>query len=320
MPKLREQIALRLGARADQVVTTCGGMHALFLLAFVLCEPGDEVVMTTPQFPLGRNAFAAVGARARELPLSFDAGYRVDPAAMQDLLGPATRAVLLASPQNPTGVATPAPVLRDLLARIAKRAPHAYLIVDETYREAVYGEDAPAPSAFPLGERVVVTASLSKCHGSPGLRIGWAATSDAALLKQLTVAKFNTIISCGVLDEALALRALERQDGILASRRVRLARGLTQTAEWINAHRELVQWVMPDAGALCCVRLRPEAFDAAAVTRFYGAMQREGARVAPGDWFGDEARVFRLGFGFLEPDALERALAATGRALLAAVS
>jgi DNA-binding transcriptional MocR family regulator len=60
-----------------------------------------------------------------------------------------------------------------------------------------------------------------------------------------------------------------------------------------------VDWVRPDAGAICCVRLKPTVFGDAAVNSFYEAVAAKGARVANGAWFGDEVRVFRLGFGLL---------------------
>jgi DNA-binding transcriptional MocR family regulator len=73
--------------------------------------------------------------------------------------------------------------------------------------------------------------------------------------------------------------------------------------------------VRPDAGALCCVRLKPPAFDAIAVGRFYDALPGNGVRVGNGVWFGDEPRIFRLGFGLLPPPDLDAALAALGLAL-----
>ena len=84
----------------------------------------------------------------------------------------------------------------------------------------------------------------------------------------------------------------------------------------------MVDWVRPDAGALCCLRLKPSVFDDAAVGRFYESLPEERTRVAKGDWFGDEERVFRLGFGLLSiPDlqvGLEALAGAMERALLQA--
>jgi DNA-binding transcriptional MocR family regulator len=160
-------------------------------------------------------------------------------------------------------------------------------------------------------------ASLSKCHGAAGLRIGWAITRDAALREQLVTAKFNTVISCSTLDEAAATQVLTQRDRILGERRELLGSNRAQVEAWVNRHAAQVEWVRPDAGALCCVRLKREAFDDAAVDRFYATLGRQGVRVAPGPWFGEAARVFRLGFGQLPGAELRQALEGVSAALQA---
>src|SRR5690348_9783690 len=124
-PRLRQAIADRHGVSPEDVVVAVGGMHALFLLAFILCERGDEAVTTTPLFPLARNALEAVGAAVRTLPLAFDRGYQPDLGELRALLSPKTRLVSLASPQNPSGVAVPAESLRAILALIEEICPEA---------------------------------------------------------------------------------------------------------------------------------------------------------------------------------------------------
>jgi aspartate/methionine/tyrosine aminotransferase len=308
-PRLRRLVADDHGVSPDDVVVTVGGMHALFLIAFVLCDRGDEAVTVSPMFPLARNTLEAVGATVRTVSLSFDRGYQLDAADIGRHLSERTKLVSLASPQNPSGVASSLKIVGDIVALMEETCPEAYLLLDETYREAAYGDDAVAPSAIGLSPRVISCASLSKCHGAPGLRLGWAITRDAALKEQLVVAKFNTVISCSPLDETLALHVLERRDQIIGERRRRLAEGLAVTADWVRENEAFVEWVRPDAGALCCVRLKPSVFDNGAVDRFYANLARQGIRVANGTWFGDEARVFRLGFGLLSLADLTTALA-----------
>jgi aspartate/methionine/tyrosine aminotransferase len=249
------------------------------------------------------------------LPLTFDNGYRLDWIALTALLSPATRLVSLASPQNPSGVALPHAVVSEVLSAMAARCPDAFLLVDETYRQAAYNDDPVAPSTATLSPRVIVTGSLSKCHGAPGLRIGWAIVRDAALREQMVLGKFNTVIANSTIDEALGLRVLNQADGIIAVRRKQLGEGLARTAAWVERNLALVEWVRPDAGGLCCVRLRPQQFDRAAVARFHAALTALGARVGDGTWFGEDVHVFRLGFGFLPTAELELALDALSTAL-----
>jgi aspartate/methionine/tyrosine aminotransferase len=311
-PRLRAAIAQRHGVTPDDVVITVGGMHALFLIALTLIAPGQEAVGTAPMFPLARNVLGAVGARVNAIPLSFEHGYQLDLDEVAAALSENTRLVSLASPHNPSGVSIPPPTLAAIVRLVMERAPRAYLLIDETYREAAYADDPVQPSAAGLHEKIISVASLSKCHGAPGLRIGWAITRDRDLLEQLTVAKFNTVVSCSAVDEALAIRVMDRHERLISERRQTLADGLARTMAWVETNQALVEWVRPDAGAICCIRLKPTVFDATGVQRVYDALSAQGVRVANGTWFGDEARVFRLGFGFLGAPQLDAALDVLG--------
>ena len=313
--KLRAVVADLHGVDPDDVVITIGCMHALFLLAFILCERGDEAVIATPIFPPGRTTLEAIGASLRVLPLSFDRGYRLDPAELRPLLSERTKLVSLASPQNPSGVAIPFEALAEIVAMMREDAPNAYLLVDDEYREAAFGDDPIATSALALGARVVTTASLSKCHGTPGLRVGWAITQDPALREQLVRGKFNTVVSMPAIDELLALRVLALRDRILGERRRILTDCLAKTQHFVETNARLIEWVQPDAGAICCVRLRRERFDDGAVERFYASLPPVGVQVSHGTWFGEEARVFRLGFAHLALPELDAAYDALGGVL-----
>ncbi|WP_316230836.1 hypothetical protein [Bradyrhizobium sp. SZCCHNR1051] len=88
-----------------------------------------------------------------------------------------------------------------------------------------------------------------------------------------------------------------------------------RTAGFVAAHARLLEWIRPDAGALCCIRLRREMFEDAAVARFHRELADRETRVGPGSWFGDEARVFRLGFGVLALPELDEALRRVSQAL-----
>jgi aspartate/methionine/tyrosine aminotransferase len=193
---------------------------------------------------------------------------------------------------------------------MTERAPEALLFVDETYREAVYGDNEPPPSAAGLDRRVVTGGSVSKAHGAPGLRVGWLTVPDVDLRQRLMMAKMNVTISGSPLDETLAAALLRNREAFLAPRRRTLARALGDLRRWLSVEQERLEWVEPDGGALCCVRLRKNAFDDAALSRFWAGLAREDLQLASGDWFGETSRVFRLGFGYLPPDRLMAALGA----------
>ena len=315
---LRELIGAHHGVGTDDVVTTNGAMQALFLLAFILGEQGADVVIGRPAFPNARNVLDAVGVTVIELPMRFDDGYRCDIDRLRSLLTPRTRLISLASPHNPSGVALSESCVQAALSCMDAICPQAFLLVDETYRDAVYGDAEVRRSLVGLDPRIVSCASFSKCHGAPGIRTGWVITRHQALREQLVLAKFNTTIANSVVDDAIAVRILRDRDRIMGERRRHFAAGLERTAAFVGRHADAIEWVRPDAGALCCVRLRRDAFDDVAVARFYRDLEARDTRVAPGSWFGDDARVFRLGFGLLTMPDLDEALRLISAAIMSA--
>lgn len=317
-PALRVAIAVASGVRPEEVITTQGTALGLFLLAFELCRPGDEVVLVTPCFPPSRDCLIGNGVTVVEVPTCFDQGFQLDVDRVAVALSPRTRLVSLASPQNPSGVATPTERVQALLDRMAVHAPGAYLFVDETYREAVYGDTRTPVSAAAMDTRVITGSSVSKALGAPGLRTGWLTIRDPDLLSRIATAKMNIVVSGSVLDEALAAVLLEQREQVLAPRRVLLANALAAVAQWQIAEAARLDWVRPDAGALCCFRLRPDAFDDVAVQRFWQSLPGHDLQLAAGDWFGASAREFRIGFGYLPQERFMPALAALSAAMRSA--
>jgi aspartate/methionine/tyrosine aminotransferase len=317
---LREEISRSCGVPVEQIITTQGTALGLFLLAYEVCRPGDEAVLATPCFPPSRDSLVGAGVRVREVKLSFDTGYRLDPGKIGASLSPRTRLVSIASPQNPSGVSASRAAVEELLNLIESVCPEAVLFVDETYREATYGDAVAAESVAGLHLRVVTGASVSKALGAPGLRTGWLTVPDAELRSRIAVARMNIVLSGSVLDEALAAVLLHNKDAVLGPRRLLLAEALERLASWCEGERGRIDWVRPDAGALSCLRLRVDAFDRAAVARFWDVLPSHDVQLAPGTWFGEDPRVFRLGFGYLPPDKFGPALAALSAALDAALA
>lgn len=319
LPQLRAAIAALTGVQPEQVITTQGTALGLFLQAFELCRPGDEAVIATPCFPPSRDSLAGAGVTLRECRLTFDRGYRLTAGLLEPLLNERTRLVSIASPQNPSGVRTPLAEIEAILAVMRMKAPAARLFVDETYRDATYGNELPPPSAATLDDAIITGGSVSKAHGAPGLRVGWLTVRDAKLLERLTIAKMNIVISGSPLDETLAAVILDNRETILSVRRSLLETGLSKVAAWVNNQRGAVDWVRPDGGALCCLRLNPDAFDAVAVDRFWSALPGSELQIGNGTWFGESPAVLRLGFGYLPISVLPAALDALSKAVEATV-
>ena len=318
LPQLRAGVAALTGVGPDQVITTQGTALGLFLLALELCRPGDEAVIVTPCFPPSRDSLVGAGVILRECRLTFDHGYRLTADLLKPLLNERTKLVSIASPQNPSGVRATLAQIEAILELMRVKAPGARLFVDETYRDATYGDEPLPQSAATLGDAIITGGSVSKAHGAPGLRVGWLTTRDPELVERLTVAKMNMVISGSPLNEILAAAILDSREKILTARRELLATGLSMVAAWVERQKGLVDWVKPDGGALCCLRLSPDAFDTAAVDRFWSALPKAELQIGDGAWFGESSSVLRLGFGYLPIDMLPNALDALSGAIEAA--
>jgi aspartate/methionine/tyrosine aminotransferase len=319
-PDLRQLIADRSGVIRDEVLLTTGAASALFLLGLLFGDDDSEIVVVRPSFPPMLDALRGLSARVATVQLRFTDDYRLDPTVLRDTLSAKTRLVMLASPHNPSGVAVSHDDIERTLAAIQHVCPDALLVIDEVYRDATHGQAPIPPSAAALSPKVITCSSLSKAHGAPGLRIGWLTIRNAELYEQLRLARFNSAVSCGTLDEVLAARILQRVEEILAPRRAFLADAVGVVANWLATHHGELRWVRPDAGAFCCVQLDADAFPPARIQHFYAALAERQVVVTPGDWFGDDAHVFRLGFGYEPLDKLQTGLEMITEALRASAT
>ena len=312
-PELRFLVAARHGIGAGQVLITSGAAAALFVTA-LLCGDG-EILVGRPCYPPMFDALQGMGASVVTVHSGFDDGYRIDLDTFGRKLSARTALVMVASPQNPSGVAITDSEVEQMLAAMSRRCPRALLLIDETFREATYGGAPPAASFAGRSPRVLTCASLSKAYGAPGLRIGWLTVPDAGLHEQLRRARFNSSLCCGALDEFLAVRLLARADQVLAARGAMLADARGVVERWIKAHTGQLRWLRPEAGAFCCLQLDPRSFGPEEIGRFHAHLARQRTQVAPGPWFGDSASVFRIGLAYEPADRLELGLDVISAAL-----
>ncbi|HTL99234.1 MAG TPA: pyridoxal phosphate-dependent aminotransferase [Holophagaceae bacterium] len=184
-PELRDALSdyyrgLGLPLDPDDIVITVGGSEALLFALQIAADPGDDALVIEPYYT-NYAAFARMsGVGLRGLPADPASGFALpDDAALEAAMGPRTRAILLCSPNNPTGAALSAEEL-GRLARLAVKHD-LFLIADEVYREFVYdGAHVSALSVPGIEERVLLVDSLSKRYSLCGARLGCLATRNKA--------------------------------------------------------------------------------------------------------------------------------------------
>ncbi|WP_439817356.1 pyridoxal phosphate-dependent aminotransferase [Zavarzinia sp. CC-PAN008] len=177
-PPLRAAIARRFaewtGVAVDpmQVVVLAGAQCAMFAASLCALDHGTEVIVLEPTYVTYDAVFGAAGARAVKVPLHPERGFHPDIAQIEAAVTPATRAIVINSPHNPTGmVLTPAEL--EGIAAICRRHD-LWLISDEVYWTLVFEGRHVTPMSLPgMAERTIVISSLSKSHAMSGWRVGW---------------------------------------------------------------------------------------------------------------------------------------------------
>jgi len=185
LPELRAAVADRLRryngleVERDGVLITAGSSSAFFAAATTLFDPGDEVLLFEPFYPYHHAALLLLGVRPVCVPLG--PGYRPDFAALRRALGERTRAVMVNTPANPTGVVW----RREELARLGELLAGTDVVVltDEVYEYMVFdGREHASPGTVPsLRQRTLTIGGYSKTFSITGWRIGYIAGPPAVV-------------------------------------------------------------------------------------------------------------------------------------------
>lgn len=304
-PGLRELIAgLYPGATPDNVEVTTGGVEANCVAAWTLVEPGDEVVTLSPNYGQLPGLVRGLGATVKPWSLRADwerGTYVADLDELGSLVGPKTRMILLCSPNNPTGAVLDSETL-DGVAEIAARHG-TWVLSDEIYQGSEL-DGEPAPSMWGRGERVVVTNSLSKSYGLPGLRLGWL-VADADAVERFWERHDYTTIGPSAVSDLVATHVLvpEVRGAILERTRRTLRESYELVVGMVEDLGENVRHLPPRAGAMAWLSY---AHDIPSRDLAERLRVEKSVLVVPGSQFGEDGWI-RIGFG-AEPEAVREGL------------
>lgn len=309
LPEARRAVAESLNRRfgtsygMGDVFMTVGAAASVSMCVHALANPGEEVIVIAPYFPEYAVWIEKAGAVCVEV-LADQTTFQIDPAAVAASITPRTAAVIIDSPNNPTGAVYTHETLESLAAVLeeanAGREQPIFLISDEPYREIVYGAEVPwVPSVY---EDTVVCYSYSKSLSLPGERVGWVLVPNtcplAARVMPAVAGAARTLgfvcapslfqrVVADCVDEPSDVEAYARNRELLTS-------ALSEYGyTYVEPDGAFYLWVKalePDAGAFC---ERARAHELLAV---------------PSDSFGVPG-WFRLGY-CIDREVIERSLPA----------
>lgn len=209
--QLREAVAAFETRRGNpvtpqQVLITIGACQALFTALLGILNPGEEVIVPTPGFGLYESIATIAGAKTVHLDVS-KTGFQIDKAALESAITPKTKAIILNSPCNPTGVIFHKESLRAVKEAVLGKP--IFLICDNVYHQLCYGEDCPDLSLDEeLKDQLILCQSFSKPYAMTGWRVGYLTCPDYVMDRLLLLSAAQITAVPTFLQEA-AVTALE---------------------------------------------------------------------------------------------------------------
>ena len=294
-PLLRQAIATKLersngmAVSPQQVLVTNGGKQALYNLFQVLLDPGDEVLLPAPYWLTYPELAALAGASVKVLPSSANDGFRLDLEALEALITPSSRLLVLNTPSNPTGLVLQKQELEGV-AELLRRHPQVAVVCDEIYEHLLddgQTHHCLAALAPDLADRIFVVNGFAKGWAMTGWRVGYLAGPEpvvkaAIALQSQTTSNVCTFAQHGALAALQApLDCVREMAASFTARRKRLAAGLQRIKGLVLVPPNGAFYAFPDISSYGLDSMR-----------FCKALlDQQGLAVVPGVAFGDDRCV-----------------------------
>jgi aspartate aminotransferase len=290
------------------VVISCGAKHSLYNIFQAVVDPGDEVIVFAPYWVSYPEMVALSGGTPVIVPSEESKRFVPDMAGLEKRITKKTKAILINSPSNPTGIVFP----REVLENIAKLAEkHDLLVIsDEIYDKLLYDGNTFVPfAALPgMKDRTILVNGVSKTYAMTGFRIGYLASTNSALVKAATDIQSQSTSNPNNTAQAAAVEALTGpQDEVERMREI------------FERRRDLMLGGIEEIPGLTVVKPGGAFYAFVNTSRFYGEngienstdfskylLERHHLACVPGGPFGSEDHV-RLSFATSE-DTIRKGL------------
>ena len=260
-PALREAIAATYeGLAAEDILCFCGAEEGIFAAMHALLGAGAPAVVVTPNYQSAETIPLSI-CEVSGVALDPEDGWNLDLDALEAALRPETRVISINFPHNPTGKVIPRETF-DALVELARSRGIA-VFSDEVYRLLEHDPAVRLPQVAEVYEGGLSLGVMSKAYGLAGLRVGWVACRDRALLGRMERIKHYLSICNPAPSDHLALIALRAADRILARNRDLIAGNLAALEAFLDEHPDLFDWVRPDGACIGFPRYKgPEGIEA----------------------------------------------------------
>lgn len=312
LPEVREVMAAKItnrngvGVRADDVVVSAGGGHALFCVYRALTEPGEVVLAPDPGWPNYGTIAHLCGVELQGYPLLREDGFLPDVERLEQMVrdNPSTKALVVNSPANPTGAVWPASVIEQVVDLCDRH--DLFLVSDECYEDIVFEDEHISPGTLNDSGRIVSVFTVSKSYAMTGWRIGYL-TGSPEVVEAVGKVVENSV-SCASAVSQKAAEAAITGDQSVVQEMVGAYRRRRDLA--LDRLEEAGLWASPPQGAFYVTVATPAEDTTDFAMRL---VEAEGVTVAPGAAFGPGGEgMVRLSLAS-DPATIEEGIARLGR-------
>ncbi|WP_227271643.1 aminotransferase class I/II-fold pyridoxal phosphate-dependent enzyme [Roseobacter weihaiensis] len=253
-PDLREQIARTyVGQAAQNILCFAGASEGIFAANAVLLDKDDHAIVITPNYQSHESLPVSI-CSATGVPLDPQDGWSLDIDRVAAAIRPNTRLLTMNFPHNPTGAILPLDRYQALIELCRRHG--IYILHDEIFNGLGPSDAVHLPFIADLYERGLSLNVMSKSYGLPGLRVGWIAAQDTALLSRMERLKHYLSICNSGPSERLAMIALKNRAQILARNCATVDENMPRWEAFFGRYPELFEWRRPDGSCMAYPRYK----------------------------------------------------------------
>jgi aspartate/methionine/tyrosine aminotransferase len=301
-PSLRKEICnLYTTIKPENILVHSGAGEAIYLFMHAVLKKNDHVIVHTPHYQSLSEIATSIGCEICAWPAREENDWALDVDELKKLIQLNTKVIIINTPHNPTGYL----MSHEDFEAVNKLAQENNILLfsDEVYRESEYDVADRLPAACDMGEHAVSLGVTSKTYGLAGLRIGWVATKNEKVYKQMAALKDYTTICNSAPSEFLAEVALRNRQKLIDRNLGIIKNNLAIIDGLFARYSSLFSWTRPKAGSMGFPKLLKGD-----VEEFCDDLvKKAGVLLLPGSMYDDASNHFRLGLGRKNlPQAVER--------------
>jgi len=292
-PLLREEIAKMYPSLSkEQILIFSGAEEGIFTFMNSVLSEKDHIIVQSPCY---QSLYAIAQANNVDIDhweMDEDNNWKLDILELQSKIKENTRAIIINTPNNPTGYNFTENEFDEIIDICRKK--DLILFSDEVYRLSEYSDQTRLPNAADKYENAISLGVLSKPIGLPGLRIGWLATQNTKLFNKLKIFKDYTTICSSGPSEFLATMALRNVNKLIERNSKIVQSNLNLLRNFMGQYPRLFKWIEPEAGNIGFVKM---LFSDNVEEFCLDLIEKKGVLLLPSTTYNYGTQHFRIGFG-----------------------